>query len=93
MHISKIQTTICRKPLVLCVQDIRIQANVGQEGENEPGEANHVQRADRQAGREGEAIPGRGEGSRNRGRRLKNLLAKVLFLGQVCKHENMVVQR
>ncbi|XP_070204899.1 protein hobbit-like isoform X2 [Littorina saxatilis] len=71
-----------RKPLVLCVHDIRVQANVGHEGERGAGEATPAARAGNHAGREGETSPGRRE--RNRGRLLKNVLEKVLFFGQFC---------
>ena len=71
----------CRKPLVLCVQDIRVQANVGHEGEQGAGEATQAARGGHPGGREGEVPQARGE--RNR-RWMQNVLAKVLFFGQVC---------
>lgn len=76
---------------MLCVQDIRVQANVGHEGEQGAGEANHAARAGCPGGREGEAAQARGE--RNGRRWVKNVLVKVLFFGQVCTLDRMLLLR
>lgn len=66
-----------RKPLVLCVHDMRIQANVGHEGEHRARDATPP---GPHSVREGEAIQPR----RDHHSRLENVLAKVLFFGQFC---------
>ncbi|KAK7490635.1 hypothetical protein BaRGS_00018052, partial [Batillaria attramentaria] len=70
-----------RKPLVLCVQDIRIQANVGHEGEG--GTAGDSGAA-RNGIRGGRGRAGGGEGGAGETSRLTGVLAKVLLFGQFC---------
>ncbi|XP_076453404.1 protein hobbit-like isoform X2 [Babylonia areolata] len=77
-----------RKPLVLCVQDIRVQANVGHEEEGEEhgagGETTAPGRPPPAGSREGEAAHEQPARRGSRGRQLSNVVAKVLFFGQMC---------